>query len=235
MLSEVDVQLGRLLDGVDARTRDSDTVVIVTSDHGEQLGDHWLMEKLLWFDQSFHIPMLIRAPGVTSPGRAVDAFTENIDVLPTVLDLCGIEHPPHLDGASLVPLLEGDDVPASWRDEVRWEWDFRDPVGALPDTMFGLRMDECALAVVRSRSGKYVHFSGHAHGMPPIYFDLDDDPGETVNRAGDPACRDAVLEHAQRMLTWRLVHADSTLTGTFLRPAGMVSRRDPPRPGRPQP
>jgi arylsulfatase A-like enzyme len=234
MLGEVDAQLGALVDGIDARGARDDTVVILTSDHGEQGGDHHLMEKLLWFDQSFHIPLVVRAPQAPA-GSVVDAFTENIDVLPTLLDVCGIEHPVHLDGASLVPFLTGGgDEPDDWRREVRWEWDFRDPVSSLPDAIFGLRMDECALAVVRDRSSKYVHFAGHGRGMPPLYFALDDDPDELVNRAADASYAGRVADAAQRMVTWRLVHADPTLTGHMTTGNGMVSRRDPPRPGRPR-
>jgi arylsulfatase A-like enzyme len=233
MLSEVDAQVGALLDGLSARGYDSNTVVLITSDHGEQLGDHHLVEKLLFFDQSFRIPLLVRAPAC-APGSVVDAFTENVDVLPTLVDLCELDPPPSLDGASLAPFVRGDDEPDGWRNDVHWEWDFRDPVHALPDRMLGLRMDECTLAVVRDRHTKYVHFGAHAHGMAPILFDLDDDPEELVNRAGDPAHAVRELDAAQRMLTWRLTHADATLTGHVATADGMVARRDPPRPGRPE-
>jgi arylsulfatase A-like enzyme len=202
---------------------------VVTSDHGEQLGDHWLMEKLLWFDSSYRIPLLIRAGGAT-PGTVVDHFTESIDVLPTLLDRCGIEHPPHVDGASLAPFLDGGGAPAGWRDEVRWEWDFRDPRRGRAEALLGLRMDECSLAVVRDHAGKYVHFGGHGRGLPPLFFDLDDDPGELVDRSRDLSRQGAVLEYAQRMVTWRMTHADSTLTGMLAHPRGFASRRDPPRP-----
>ncbi len=229
MLSEVDEQFGRLIDGVDAVAPPADTLVVVTSDHGEQLGDHWLMEKLLWFDSSYRVPLLIRDGGSAEGGTVVSAFTESIDVVPTVLDRCGIEHPAHLDGASLVPFLDGEDAPDRWRQEVRWEWDFRDPRRGVGEAALGLRMDECCLAVVRDERGKYVHFGGHGRGLAPLFFDLEDDPGELADRSADPACRDRVLDYAQRMLTWRLVHADSTLTGMLAHPKGFVSRRDPPR------
>jgi arylsulfatase A-like enzyme len=160
----------------------------------------------------------------------VDAFTESIDVLPTLLDRCGIDHPAHVDGASLVPFLDGEATPPGWREEVRWEWDFRDPRRARAEELLGLRMDECSLAVVRDRDGKYVHFGGHERGLPPLFFDLAEDPGELVDRAREPARQADLLDYAQRMVTWRLTHADSTLTGMLAHPKGFVTRRDPPRP-----
>ena len=89
-----------------ASAQADDTIVVVTSDHGEQLGDHWLVEKLGFFDQSYRIPLIVRWPGMQGPaGRVVDAFTENVDVLPTLVDLCGGTVPEFCDGASLRPFL----------------------------------------------------------------------------------------------------------------------------------
>jgi hypothetical protein len=68
--------------------------------------------------------------------------------------------------------------------------------------------------------------------MPPVLFDLDDDPGELVNRAADAPYRERALDAAQRMLTWRLAHADAALTGHVATPDGLVVRHDPGRPQR---
>jgi arylsulfatase A-like enzyme len=115
--------------------------------------------------------------------------------------------------------------PASWRDAAYWEWDFRDPTGRLTQEMFGIGIDECSLAVLRDEHGKYVHFTG----MPPIFYDLDADPDELVNRAGDPAYGARVLEYAQRLLSLRMRNAERTLTGALVTPQGVIEAR---RPGR---
>ncbi len=95
MMSEVDAQLGRLVDGLRERGAWVDTLVVLTSDHGEQLGDHWLTEKLAWFDQSYHVPLIVRDPRHESDatrGRIIeDRFTENVDVMPTILEWIGVE------------------------------------------------------------------------------------------------------------------------------------------------
>ena len=221
MMSEVDAQLGRLFDGLRARGQWEDTLVVLTSDHGEQLGDHWLTEKLGWFDESYHIPCIVRDPSAPeSRGRTVDRFTENVDVMPTVLDWLALPVPLQCDGRSLLTLVRGDaDVP--WRDAAFWEWEFRDPMGGWAERMLGLTMDQCAISVLRDDHGKYVHFTG----LPALFYDLDADPHELVDRSGDPAYAATVLDYAQRMLSLRMEHADQTLTGLVVTAAGVLDGR----------
>jgi arylsulfatase A-like enzyme len=222
MVSEVDAQLGRLFDHLDRLGVAENTMVVLTSDHGEQLGDHWLLEKLGFFDESYHVPLVIRWPAVIDePGRVVTEFTEHVDLMPTMLEAIGQPVPLICDGSSLGPFID-DVAPLRWRDAAHWEWDFRDPTSTAIEESFGLRMAECTLTVLRDRHGKYVHFAA----MPPLYFDLERDPGETADRAADSAYLPAVLDYAQRMLSWRMVTDDQELTGHLATPLGMISRRD---------
>jgi arylsulfatase A-like enzyme len=105
---------------------------------------------------------------------------------------------------------------------VHYEFDFR-PVyaGAHNPNPCGLALDECNLAVIRDEKYKYVHFTA----LPPLFFDLEDDPDQFRNRADDPAMAPVMLEYAQKMLSWRLHHADRTLTGYTATPEGLISRR----------
>ncbi len=230
MLAEVDDQLGRVFDMLDETGQAERTLVVFTSDHGETLGDHWILHKLGWFDQSYHVPLIVRdprAPFGASRGRVVDVFTEHVDVLPTIAELLDTEVPLQCDGRPLTPWLTGDTP--DWRREVHAEFDFRDPDGGMFEQAFGLTLEECALAVLRDDGGKYVHFSGHPT-MPPIFFDLDADPDQLVNRAADPEYAATVLDYAQRMLAWRMQHEERTLTGMKLTGhAGLVERRAPRR------
>lgn len=233
MIAEVDHQVGVLMDGLADRGLTDDTIIVLTSDHGEQLGDHWLVEKLGFFDQSFRIPLIIRVPGsasVATPGHVVDAFTENVDIMPTILDLCGVERPAWADGGSLRPLLRApgseDDAVEWWRDAVHYEYDFRMPQATFVEDLMGLRQDQCTMVTIRDDQGKYVHSSG---GLPPLFFDLIDDPGELVDRAGDPAHAPTVLRYAQRLLTMRNEHVDPRYANTRATGIGTVHRADPPR------
>lgn len=218
LMTEVDDNIGRLLDFLRRSGRYDDTLIVFTSDHGEMLGDHWLFGKDGYFDPAYHVPLIVRAPGAAR-GRRVDAFTESIDVMPTLLRAVGAAVPVQCDGVSLLPWLAGE-TPGGWRAEVHWEFDFRDVPGAAPERALGLRLDACALNVIRDRRYKYVHFAG----LPPLFFDLNDDPGELVDLAGDPALASAMLRYAQKMLSWRMLNDERTLTGMHLAPGGPYER-----------
>ncbi len=226
MQSEVDTQLGRLLGWLDERGQTEHTIVIVTSDHGEQLCDHYLMQKLGFYDQSFHVPLIIADPrdGLDAGrGRIVAAHTENIDIMPTLLDLLDAPVPLQCDGRTLRGWLTGHDPPR-WRDEAHWEWDLREPAHRVVEEQYDLTMEELSLAVLRDAHGKYVQFAGYP-SLPSVFFDYDDDPDELHNRAADPAYAAKVLDYAQRMLAWRLRHAERTLSGTKLTGLGVVEHR----------
>jgi arylsulfatase A-like enzyme len=224
MLAEVDDQIGALIRHVERCGRADRTLVILTADHGEQLGDHWLLDKLLYFDASYHIPLVVAGPniGATAAGRVVDEFTENIDLMPTILDLVGLPVPAQCQGATLRPFLEGGS-PSSWRNSVHWEWDFRSVGSTRLEERTGLTMAQCNLAVHRDRHAKYVHFAG----MPPAFYDLDADPDELADLADDPAHAHRVAEFAQRLLSWRMGTDDETLAGTLVTPFGVIERRSP--------
>ncbi len=229
MVAEVDHQFGVVQEHLERTGRADDTMVIVTADHGEQLGDHWFIQKLGFFESSYHIPLIVAGPVVveSAAGTVVDEFTENVDLMPTVLDVVGLDIPRQCEGASLVPFLRGES-PASWRDAAHWEWDFRDPLAA---EMIGARLDQCNLAVMRTRTAKYVHFAG----MSPAFYDLVADPGELHNLAADPVAMSdpsvarAMLEAAQAMLSWRMSHDDQTLASWRITDDGPQDLADPPR------
>ncbi|MCB0976525.1 MAG: alkaline phosphatase family protein [Acidimicrobiales bacterium] len=224
-MSEVDDQLGVLLDHLDVTGHGRDTLVVLTSDHGDQMGDHWLIEKLGWWDESFHVPLIVVDPRRTADGTrgtTVDAFTESVDVLPTICEWIGSEVPVEADGRSLRSFLEGEGAPANWRGAAHWQWDFRDPVRHVVEDLFGLTMEQCCLDVVRTHTEKYVHFGDGSS----LYFDLRDDPYGLRDLAGDPQSAEARLSLLGDLLTWRQRHDDRNLTGHKVTTDGLVVRRD---------
>ena len=225
LITETDFHIGRVLQALKDSGQWEDTLVISTVDHGEMLGDRWLVGKDNIHDKSFHIPLIVRDPREEADearGRQVSAFTEAVDVLPTVLDWLGLTPPPELDGLPLGPLLEGA-TPARWRTAAHFELDFRDHVHQAIERTLGISSDQCYAAMLRQERWKYVHFAG----LPPLLYDLENDPGEATNLAGDPQQQGRLLAMAQELLSFRMVHAERTLAGQFLTDRGVVSRADP--------
>ncbi len=225
LMSRVDAALGELLQFLKRSGRWDSTLIIVTSDHGEQMGDHWMMGKGGYFDASYRIPLIIRDPRAaadSSRGARISAFTENIDIMPTLMDIIGAETPVQCDGQSLMPFLHSE-PPPTWRAEAHWEFDFRDPADDSAERELGLTMHQCAMNILRGDRYKYVHFTR----LPPLFFDLADDPEEFVNRADDPRYLPMVLEYAQKMLSWRMNHDEQLLTHIALSERGPIARRAP--------
>ena len=104
-VSFIDAQIKIVLDALKKSGQWQDTVVIITSDHGYHLGDHFLWGKVTLFDIGAKVPFIIRAPGLTKPGTTSEAMVELIDIYPTVANLAGLTLPEHLQGVSLRPLL----------------------------------------------------------------------------------------------------------------------------------
>jgi arylsulfatase A-like enzyme len=212
MIGDVDEQLGRIWSALRATDQWEDTFIIVASDHGEQLGDHGLQQKMGWFEQSYHVPAIIRDPRrPEGHGSRVDAFTENVDLFPTLCAAMGIDIPRQVDGRPLTEFLEGGS-PADWRDRTHWEFDWRffmpgATTSGWPEDRRGTRNQ---LTVQRSHTTAYVQF---ADGSSLLY-DLETDPDWSTPITDAPRA----LEEAQAMLVWRAEHQERTLTDHFLYP-----------------
>ncbi|MAA97532.1 MAG: phosphonate monoester hydrolase [Stappia sp.] len=222
MVSEVDAQIGRVVAELKARGLYDNTLIVLTADHGEMMGDHQLFSKLGFYDQAYHIPLIVRDPRKPAHhGRTVEAFSESVDIMPTVLEAIGAKCPTWLDGRALTPFLDGE-TPADWREAVHWEYDFREVASGEAEAKLGLPIDLSGMSVIRDADVKYVHFAG----LPPLLFDLETDPGETRNVADDPAYLSVRLHYAEKMLAWRTRHLDRRLTGIELTEDGPVDGRE---------
>lgn len=223
MVSEADHQLGRLWAALEDAGQWDDTFILVTADHGEQLGDHGLIQKAGFFEQSYHTPCLVRDPRPRAVrGTVVEAFTENVDVFPTLAEAMGLEIPAQCDGASLTPLLRGE-TPPWWRTAAHWEFDWRATAiaaaPALPEA-WDRRLERRNLAVLRATDAAYVQFGDGA----ALAFDLAADQTWRTELS-DPV---RLLGLAQSMLAWRAQQQDRTLTGMLVEGGGVG--RWPPLP-----
>ena len=104
-VSFVDDQVGRLMDALESEGLASNTIVVVWGDHGYHLGNHGQWCKHSNFELDARIPLIIKVPWMPGATKS-DALVEALDIYPTLLDLCGVEKPSHLQGESLVPLLQ---------------------------------------------------------------------------------------------------------------------------------
>ena len=220
MVSEVDHHMGRLWDMLRARGEWENTIVVVTADHGEQLCDQGLVQKLGWFESSYHIVSIIRDPRLPAGhGTVVTDFTENVDVMPTLCEALGAPVPLQCDGLPLTPFLRGE-RPPHWRDEAHWEWDWRDVFirHGEHEWPWDRRLEQMNLAVVRTDTHAYVQFGDG----DSLCYDLRDP--SWLTHETDPT---VLLGLARRMLVWRQQHLDRQFTGMLLSEGGIGRRPDP--------
>jgi arylsulfatase A-like enzyme len=207
MISEVDFQLGRIVLELEERGEWEDTLVVITADHGDQLGDHGLIEKLGFFPESYHIIGLWRDPREPG-GRSITHFTENIDLLPTLAEALGVEQPVQCDGHSLSGLFSGYDV--GWRRAAHYEWDSRFMFLGSETSAPPWTLARCNLAVSVSDDLAYVQFGDGSFRC----FDLAADP------TWRSECHDQerILHAAQEQLLWRQRNLRHDLTDMLLTP-----------------
>jgi arylsulfatase A-like enzyme len=214
LAAEVDHHLGRIFDWLKKTGLWDETLIVVTSDHGEMLGDHFMWGKETIYDPCFHVPLIIRDPrNRATAGSIVQEFVETIDLAPTILEWVGGTPPAAFDGHSLLPFLAGN-TPEVWRDHVFMELEYGEPGNpTVVERQLDLGLLEANAAIVREDRWKYVHFNG---GLPPLLFDLEADPSETRNLAGDPRYGNELLRLSRRMLDHRMTHQFKAHTATLI-------------------
>ncbi|HEX2556097.1 MAG TPA: sulfatase-like hydrolase/transferase [Microvirga sp.] len=171
----IDEKIGELLAALERRGYLDNAVVIFTSDHGECLGDHGLIQKWSVYDVVTRVPTVVWSPkGRFGAGRTVDGLCQLFDLGPTILELAGLTPPADFEARSLLPALEGRD------------WTPRDHVFCEQAGDVSLTGAEYFMSV-RSRDWKLLYLKGSDEGQ---LFDLANDPGEVRNLWDDPAHAD---------------------------------------------
>ena len=185
LINHLDDQLNRLLNPVTGiqRVTDNNTAVIMTSDHGEMLGDHYYWGKSLPYEGAARIPLLISAPerfGIKTD-HVIEKPIGLEDIMPTVLEMAGLDIPDYVDGKSLLPLLREDgDAASNWRTHIHIEY-------ATPKNFHALT----------DGKEKYVWFAQDGREQ---LFDLTNDPGECFNMVKDPDCTEKISRWRQLMV-----------------------------------
>lgn len=212
LAAEVDHHLGRLLAWLDDTGQRDDTLVIVTGDHGEMLGDQEMWGKESVFAPAHQVPLIVRDPRGGVAG-AHEGLTEAVDLAPTLLAWLGGAAPPAMDGRSLLPLVRGGGDPDR-RPLALTELDLSHPtVPTRFQRAWGLPEHRCNAAILRDPRWTLVHVNG---GIPPMLFDRAADPDERHDLAGDPAAQGEVLRLTRALVDLHLERADRGLTGVSL-------------------
>lgn len=168
------------------------TLVIVTADHGESLTEHGIyFDHHGLYEPSIHVPLIFSYPGVLPKGKRVSAFVQHVDLVPTILDLLGIDIDHELDGKSLLPLISGE-------------------VEQLHSEVYIEESDTQRKRAIRTRDYKYSYsltaedavcrYCGRIHGGHEELYDLNEDPGETQNIAEQRP--DILASLKRRLFDW---------------------------------
>ncbi len=176
MVTYVDEELGRILKKLDELGLREKTIILYTADHGEMLGDRGLWYKNSFYDGSASIPFIWSFPPALPQGKVIGAPAMNMDIFPTLCDLCSLPKPDGLEGRSLVPLMKGTE---DGGDRVALSENYRGG--------FAGRM-------IRTARWKYFFYT---NGEEYLY-DMQADPNEENNLIKNPACRKTADELKQR-------------------------------------
>jgi len=184
MVEDVDRQIGQVLEALRAGGQEDNTLIVFTSDHGEGLGRHHWTGKMMYFDDEAAVPLIVSWKGVTPAGRIdKEHLAVTTDVLPTICDYAGIKPPEKMRGSSLRAVIEQPDKAGS-------EY---------------VVSEMCRQGkrnfMVRTKQYKYMSFPGNTPSE--MFFDMNADPGEMKNLAGQEALAAEIERHRKLLAKWR--------------------------------
>ncbi len=202
----VDRSVQKILKALEESGKAEDTIVVFTSDHGEMMGDHGILGKTLMYEESIKVPMLLRAPMLgSSPGRIGGRFS-HIDLVPTLLELMGIEASASLQGISRVPVLEGDEDLSN--NDVFVEWSGSD--GHIRPSLGEAEPNQSMVhpnRTVVAADGWKLNLYGQGQGE---LYDLRNDPHELENLYHRSEHAGRIAELRDQIRAWQEETGDDT-------------------------
>ena len=176
-ITYLDAKIGQLLAALERFGLADETIVIYTSDHGENLFEHGMVQKHCFYEPAVAVPLVMTNRKLFPAGETHEHIVSLIDLFPTLLDLVGIEHPDTLEGTSLLDVIEGKASPEgreTFSEFYKW---------GSPERM------------IRTPEWKYVHTDGDV----PQLYDVKADPLERVNLSGEKAYADVCRQLSDRV------------------------------------
>lgn len=186
-LRSVDESIGMVLDYLEEVGLDESTLVIYMGDNGFAWGEHGLIDKRQFYEESVRVPLLARCPEICEGNMVVEQMIQNIDIAPSILEMAGLQKPEQMSGTSFIPLLENKNVP--WRDRIFYEyyWEYEFPQ---TPTMHGVRTD------------RYKLIRYHGIWDTNEFYDLKNDPHEMHNLIAAPEHQKLIKELTTEIYEW---------------------------------
>lgn len=187
-LMGVDDSVGAIMDYLKEEGLDKSTLLIYMGDNGFSWGEHGLIDKRHFYEESVKVPLLVKCPEIFKGGVRHEEMVQNIDIAPTILSEASIEKPEYMPGQSFIPILK-EDPAAPKRDKIYyeyyWEYDF-----PMTPTVFG----------VRTNKFKYIRY----HGIwdRNELYNLSEDPDEMKNLIADPQYQEIAEQMAHDLYDW---------------------------------
>jgi len=223
LIRRMDKSIGCILDTLEETGLDEDTLLIYTTDHGIAFPG----AKATLFDPGIEVALLMRGPEPFCGGRVINALLSNVDIMPTILDLCGIPIPVEVQGKSMLPLIRGE------IDRIRSEVYLELTYHAAYDPIRGVRTER--YKYIRSfewrpywlppnvdpgLSKEVARRYGYFNRIRPVemLFDLSKDPFERINLADDPSYRDVLKHMRYKLYNWMKETRDPLLTQGYIQP-----------------
>ncbi|SNT07675.1 sulfatase-like hydrolase/transferase [Antarctobacter heliothermus] len=199
LIKQADDQMGRLFKWMEDTGRMEDTLIVLTSDHGDFLGDHWMGEKTFFHDTSTKVPLIIYDPSEAADatrGTVCDALVESIDLAPTFVEVAGGAPEYHiLEGESLLPILRGERTDTQ-RDFAICEYDYSaSPVAA----QMNASVRDAVMFCVIDKQWKLIHCED---GHRPLLFDLRNDPMELADLGAREDHAKIIDAMYDKLFTW---------------------------------
>ncbi|MFW6195578.1 MAG: sulfatase-like hydrolase/transferase [Chloroflexota bacterium] len=197
----VDRAVGNILNALEESGQADNTVVVFTSEHGDMLGDHGMLEKRSFYEEASRVPLLVHVPWLSKEEKRVPGSISQVDLVPTLLELIGADIPPHLQGRSRAGVLRGED---SLDDGVFIEWNGhgdRDLGNPTVNRMIALPRR----SVISEDRWKLNLCAGDIGEL----FDLNNDPHEQHNLFYETSYRDRVVDMSARIRLWQMDTGDT--------------------------
>lgn len=191
IMEDVDRQVGQVLQALRQTGQEENTIIVFTSDHGEGLASHRWTGKMMYYEEEAAVPLIISLKGVVPTGR-IDRkhLVSALDVLPTICDYAGVKGPAVMRGRSLREVIE---KPRQAGQEY---------------VVSEMARGTARSFMVRTKQYKYMVFPGTEGQKLEMLFDMQADPGEMKNLAGQPKFAGKVEQHRNLLVEWNRITAE---------------------------